>query len=254
MLTNNDKYMKSYFYSTICLLLFTLSAISCSKKDSCYVADIETSAGKITIMLFNETPLHRDNFIKMANSQFYDSLLFHRVIKNFVIQAGDPTSRGAQEGVLLGEGDADHKIKPEIVPGLHHIRGAVGAAREGDDINPKKLSSGSHFYIVHGGEQQVTEEMLAETEKRLSQPIDSAFKASYLNLGGAPRLDGNYTVWGYVVDGMDVVDAIASSATDDNDRPKSDVHIISVKISELDKPTTQKYYNMYNGKTIEDEK
>lgn len=205
-------------------------------------ATIRTNKGDITVMLFDETPAHRDNFIKMCDDSFYDSLLFHRVIEAFVIQAGDPTSRGAAPGERLGEGDADHKIEPEFVDGLVHIRGAVGAAREGDDVNPGRLSSGSHFYIVQG-RNGIDEAAIDKSGIN----YDDTVRHRYLREGGTPFLDGKYTVFGYVIEGMDVVDEIAASATDSFDRPVEDVVITGTRTGRLSREDTEKYYKEYHA-------
>lgn len=203
---------------------------------------IQTDKGDITLMLFDETPAHRDNFVRMCDEGFYDSLLFHRVIEAFVIQAGDPTSRGAEPGERLGEGDAGHKVEPEFVDGLVHIRGAVGAAREGDAVNPGKLSSGSHFYIVQG-RNGLDEAAIDKSGNTYSDTV----RRRYLREGGTPFLDGNYTVFGYVIEGMDVVDDIAASATDEFDRPAEDIVITGTRTGRLSREETEKYYREYHA-------
>ncbi len=203
---------------------------------------IQTDKGDITLMLFDETPAHRDNFVRMCDEGFYDSLLFHRVIEAFVIQAGDPTSRGAEPGERLGEGDAGHKVEPEFVDGLVHIRGAVGAAREGDAVNPGKLSSGSHFYIVQG-RNGLDEAAVDKSGNTYSDTV----RRRYLREGGTPFLDGNYTVFGYVIEGMDVVDDIAASATDEFDRPAEDIVITGTLTGRLSREETEKYYREYHA-------
>lgn len=161
---------------------------------------IETTEGNIRIALYNETPRHRDNFLKLVEEHFYDSLLFHRVIPSFMIQAGDPDSRHAEPGVELGEGDLDYRLEPEIrLPEIRHQYGSVAAAREGDDVNPGHLSSACQFYIV--------------TRK-----------------GGTPHLDGGYTVFGEVVEGMNVANIIQRKMRDDYDRPVYDVRIIKATV------------------------
>ena len=154
----------------------------------------------------------------MCDEGFYDSLLFHRVIEAFVIQAGDPTSRGAEPGERLGEGDAGHKVEPEFVDGLVHIRGAVGAAREGDAVNPGKLSSGSHFYIVQGrnGLDEAAVDKSGNTTA-IPSDADTSARAALLSWTETTPYSG------YVIEGMDVVDDIAASATDEFDRPAEDI-------------------------------
>ncbi len=160
---------------------------------------LKTSMGDMKIKLYNETPLHRDNFIKLVNEKYYDGLLFHRVIKDFMIQGGDPNSKDATAGQQLGMGGPGYTIPAEILSQFTHKKGAVAAARMGDQVNPKKESSGSQFYIVH-------------------------------NSNGTPHLDGAYTVFGEVIEGMDVIDKIANVKTGRADRPVEDVKIISVSI------------------------
>ena len=157
---------------------------------------MKTSLGDMKIKLYNETPLHRDNFIKLVNEKFYDGLLFHRVINNFMIQGGDPDSKNAPAGKMLGMGDPGYTIPAEILPQIKHKKGSLAAAR---DNNPERRSSGSQFYIVH-------------------------------NNNGTPHLDGQYTVYGEVIEGFDVIDKIAKVRTGAADRPAEDVKIISVSI------------------------
>ncbi|MDR2293254.1 MAG: peptidylprolyl isomerase [Prevotellaceae bacterium] len=165
-----------------------------TKTSSEPVFDIVTSLGTIRIKLYKETPKHRDNFVKLATSGYYDGVLFHRVIKDFMIQTGDPDSKNAQPGARLGIGGPDYKIDAEFLPQFKHKKGAVAAARQGDQINPEKKSSGSQFYIVQ-------------------------------NQNGTPFLDGAYTVFGETVSGLDVVDKIATVQTGQGDRPVADVKI-----------------------------
>ena len=200
---------------------------------------IETTEGDITLKLYNETPLHRDNFIKLVKSKFYDGVLFHRVIDEFMIQGGDPNSKDAKPGKMLGEGDVGYTIPAEFrTPQLYHKRGVLAAAREGDDENPEKASSGCQFYIVVG--KQFTDEQLDEMEvskiEDYGHANDSTYKFSeqartdYKTIGGTPHLDGNYTVFGEVLTGMDVVDRIAQARTNRNDRPIEDIRIIKVRM------------------------
>ena len=188
---------------------------------------IKTSMGDITIALYNETPLHRDNFIKLVKESYYDGVLFHRIIKGFMIQTGDPDSKTAKPGQRLGMGGPAERIPAEFVPTLFHKRGAVAAAR---DNNPAKASSGSQFYIVDGDifPQDKLDMIAARTGKTFSPEQVQA----YTTIGGAPFLDGDYTVFGEVVSGMEVVDKIAAQAKDGNDRPLEDIKIISAKIIE----------------------
>ena len=192
---------------------------------------LETTAGNILIELSDQTPVHRDNFVRLVNEHFYDSLLFHRVIKDFMIQTGDPQSRHAEPGVTLGEADNGYTLEPEFrVPELYHRRGAVAMAREGDDENPGRRSSGSHFYIVWGKTFSTNE--LASIQQRLDTLTNNSVKLTpemlrdYKRIGGTPHLDGQYTVFGRVVEGLDVVERIQKVFTDDYDRPVDDIRII----------------------------
>jgi cyclophilin family peptidyl-prolyl cis-trans isomerase len=184
-----------------------------------------TPYGKITILLYDETPLHRDNFIKLVKQHFYDSLLFHRVIKNFMIQGGDPTSKHALPGdTTLGNGDVGYTIHAEFNTKLFHKKGVLAAAREGDDVNPAKASSGCQFYIVHG--KIFTDSSLNVVEtKRLKRKIPDYQREVYKTIGGTPHLDINYTVFGEVVKGLDVVDKIAAEPTNKRDRPLKDIRM-----------------------------
>lgn len=182
---------------------------------------IQTSMGDMTVRLYDSTPLHRDNFIKLVRTHFYDSLLFHRVINGFMIQGGDPDSRTAATGNKLGDGGADMpRIKAEILPQYIHKRGALGAAR---DNNPAKESSGSQFYIVTG--KVFDDAAISNLEARLKHPMNEHDRKIYQTIGGAPWLDGNYTVFGEVESGMEVADKIANAAKDANDRPRTNIRM-----------------------------
>jgi peptidyl-prolyl cis-trans isomerase B (cyclophilin B) len=193
---------------------------------------LETTEGNIRIELSDLTPVHRDNFVRLVNEHFYDSLLFHRVIKDFMIQTGDPNSRHAEPGESLGEGDVGYTLEPEFrVPQLYHRRGMVAMAREGDDVNPERRSSGSHFYIVWG--KTFSSEALKDVQQRLDttltvNPVKMTAEMilAYRRIGGTPHLDGQYTVFGEVIEGLDVVERIMKVFTDDYDRPVDDVRII----------------------------
>lgn len=241
---------------------------------------IKTTLGDIKIKLYNETPLHRNNFIQLVDEQYYDSVLFHRVIKDFMVQTGDPQSKGAEKDVVLGTGGPGYMINAEFVyPQYFHKRGALSAARMADQVNPEKKSSGSQFYIVTGkkygkmeleqmegqmnqqemqnifgklcmekrdsivqmqntndnvGLKKLQDELVAKTTEiaRKNGPFhftEEQVKA-YTKEGGTPFLDNQYTVFGEVIDGMDVVDKIEKIKTDSHDRPKDDVMIISMEI------------------------
>lgn len=217
------------------LLLFISASMVAVNKDKRTLVLLQTSMGKIYVELYNETPLHRDNFVKKVKNGFYNGLLFHRVIQNFMIQGGDPTSKGAAKGVSLGEGSAGETIAPEFkYPKFFHRRGALVMAREGDDVNPEKRSSDCQFYIVWG--KLFNDENLANVQKRLDErtnglvKMDSVIVGYYKRVGGTPYLDGSYTVFGEVVAGLDVVGRIQSVMTDSNNRPLKDIKIIKAKI------------------------
>ncbi|MER3497547.1 MAG: peptidylprolyl isomerase [Chitinophagaceae bacterium] len=204
-----------------------------TKKDRKRDVLIQTNYGDMVVRLSNETPLHRDNFLKLVKSNFYDSILFHRVINNFMIQAGDPNSKRAEKGQPLGNGGPGYTIPAEFRPDLFHKKGVIAAARMGDNVNPQKASSGSQFYIVQG--KIFTDAGLDSTETfRLNgRKIPKEQREVYKTIGGTPHLDQNYTVFGEVVKGLDVVDKIAAVATSklaDRDRPLEDVRIIKARL------------------------
>ena len=186
---------------------------------------IKTTLGNIKVELYNETPQHRDNFIKLVNEQYYDGVLFHRIIKGFMVQTGDPDSKTAKPGQRLGMGGPAYRIPAEIVPELFHRRGALAAAR---DNNPQKASSGSQFYIVDG--TVYSEGQLEAIAMRSGKTFTEEQKKIYSTEGGAPWLDGDYTVFGCVIDGMDVIDKIAAQEKDQTDRPVNDIKIIKATI------------------------
>ena len=191
---------------------------------------LETDSGNIRIQLYNETPLHRDNFLRLVRSGAYDGVLFHRVIKDFMIQTGDMGSKTAKPGQALGDTPESYSLPAEIhYPELLHRRGAVAAAREGDDVNPKRESSASQFYIVWG--IRFSDGQLDWAQERLNAHTDSTVQMTpevrriYKEVGGTPHLDGQYTVFGQVLEGMDVVERIQQQPVDANDRPLTDVHV-----------------------------
>lgn len=274
----------------IVLILLTISfcgLIACktgTKKgedmDKETLVKIETTAGDIKVKLYNETPKHRDNFIKLVKDGMYEGTLFHRVIKDFMIQAGDPDSKNAPKGKMLGAGDVGYTIPAEFVyPKFFHKKGALSAARQGDNVNPKKESSGCQFYIVTGkvyndstllsmesqmnenkinvifntlaqkhmkeiykmrkandedGLYDLQEKLFAEAQEMAAKQPEFHFTPeqieAYTTVGGTPHLDGEYTVFGEVVEGMDVVDKIQQVKTDRSDRPEEDVKIIKATI------------------------
>jgi len=261
-----------------CILLYTLLLLFCTMSTETNAKSnivlIETSMGNIKIRLYDETPQHRDNFLKLVEQHYFDSLLFHRVIKGFMVQGGDPESKNAAAGKSLGSGGPGYTIPAEIVyPQLYHKRGALSAARAGDEVNPLKASSGSQFYIVWGdvynevqlagmedkkkqqamqayfqslavqrmdtikkmqssndnaglGKLQADLIVLTEAEFK-KNPSKGSFtaeqKKAYSNLGGTPHLDGQYTVFGEVIEGLDVVGKIQEVETAQGDRPKNDI-------------------------------
>ncbi|MCH5240442.1 MAG: peptidylprolyl isomerase [Muribaculaceae bacterium] len=241
------------------------------------LVELKTTMGDIIVKLYNDTPLHRDNFLKLVKDGYYDGLLFHRVIDSFMIQTGDPESRNAEPEKMLGSGGPGYTIEAEIDYPRHYNKyGALAAARTGDQVNPERRSSGSQFYIVTGrtiSEQQfdkmlmnkhqeelqayfrklvnqnvdtikslqqsgdtakleeLRQKLIKETEENVDmQPLPENIKQDYTTKGGAPHLDGAYTVFGEVVEGMDVVEKIQKVETNSNDRPIQDVKIISAKI------------------------
>lgn len=241
------------------------------------VVELKTTMGDIIVKLYNDTPLHRDNFLKLVNDGYYDGLLFHRVIKNFMVQTGDPDSKNAVPGQRLGAGSPDYTIEAEIdYPKHYHKYGALAAARTGDQVNPERRSSGSQFYIVTGnkyspqqaaslgtqatfqkrqayfnelsrenaekiqsmiasqdneGLESLRQELIKKVESEIpDEPVSPQMAEDYSTIGGAPHLDGQYTVFGEVLKGMDVVEMIQNAETDGSDRPKEDIKILSAKI------------------------
>lgn len=241
------------------------------------LVELKTTLGDIVVELYNDTPLHRDNFLKLVKEGYYDEVLFHRVIDRFMVQGGDPKSKNASAGESLGAGDPGYTIGAEIVyPKHYHKYGALAAARTGDALNPERRSSGSQFYIVTGqkfserqlesmqgnmlmkqrqayfqnlasqyqdtimslqasGDQAALEDLrqklIAETEEKVKgSEMSDEMKQTYIEKGGTPHLDGQYTVFGEVVKGMDTVEKIQKVETDSSDRPKEDVRIISAHI------------------------
>ncbi len=267
----------------ICMAIFT-ACQSAQKKDYTMEKEvkvkIETSQGDVVVKLYDETPKHRDNFIKLVTEGTYEGTLFHRVIKDFMIQAGDPESKNAPKGKMLGSGDVGYTLPAEFVyPRYFHKKGALSAARQGDNVNPKKESSGCQFYIVTGKvyndstllgmEQQLNQKRLTEAFNSLAQKhMKEIYKMrkendqeglmtlqetlfakaeamvagqpefrftpeqvkAYTTVGGTPHLDGDYTVFGEVLEGMEVVDKIQRVATDRSDRPEEDVKIIRMEV------------------------
>ncbi len=289
--------MKSYKFILITVFQLSLFLTACSgggKKD--YLITIKTKFGEMKAILYDATPKHKANFIKLAKEGYYDSLLFHRVINQFMIQTGDPNSKGAAPGVKLGNGGPSYTIPPEFNPNLIHQKGAIAAAREGDNINPKKESSGSQFYIVQGKVYTLDElkatrinynelykdfndyvrkpenkalfdqavelqkenkidslrnlilskkdAMAKEYDVNFDLPLSDLQIQKYTTVGGVPHLDGNYTVFGQVIDGLDVIDKIAAVKTDANDRPIDDV-MLTVTVTEMPRKKITKLYGYH---------
>lgn len=240
---------------------------------------ISTSLGDIIVRLYDETPLHRDNFLKLAQDGYYNGTIFHRVIKDFMIQGGDPNSKDPQPGAQYGTGGPDYTIEAEIKPGLIHKRGALAAARQGDEVNPERRSSGSQFYIVWGktynqgqigqlakqmdmqAQQAIFNRLVAEHRNQImqlrrdrdreglmelqnelesqtyalfkqqgSKGLTDAQKEAYTTVGGTPHLDGQYTVFGEVEEGLDIVEKIQATSTLPGDRPKEDIIVTQVEL------------------------
>ena len=214
----------------IAALLFTLAVsgtFSIQAQERPQVR-METSKGTIVVELYNETPQHRDNFLKLAEEGFYDGTLFHRVIGGFMAQGGDPQSKTAQPDQRLGTGGPGYTVEAEIDPAFVHVKGALAAARQGDQVNPQRRSSGSQFYIVQG--RNVTKESLQKMVMSKSS-AGQAFSytpdqiAAYEALGGTPHLDMQYTVFGRVIEGLDVLDAICGVQVNRSNRPLEDISV-----------------------------
>lgn len=269
---NNYKHMKLIILLMFAFVVFGLSCSNAEQKNKEDVVVISTDFGDIKLRLYDDTPGHKKNFLKLIDESYYDGLLFHRVMKNFMIQGGDPESKNAAPGKRLGSGNPGYTIPAEILPQHFHKKGALAAARLGGPSNPEKRSSGSQFYIVHGevftqGKLDTMELMMNGRAKndfmkqkfneakpqldefrknndqdgfnifvsQLRASTDSAWvnqpklsftdeqREAYSTIGGYPSLDGDYTVFGEVVEGLDVLDKIASVETDKYNRPKTDI-------------------------------
>ena len=218
----------------IIFLCFGTLSVDARKKEKRHVVRIETNMGNIRVALSDDTPLHSKNFLKLAREGFYDGTLFHRCIKDFMIQGGDPDSRGAEPGKLLGEGDVGYTIPAEFcLPYWYHWRGALAAAREPDDVNPEMRSSGCQFYIVYGKKQAAADmrKVRAMLEGKGIELTPQMVDDYYMR-GGTPHLDGQYTVFGEVIEGMDVVKSIQQTETDEHDRPLKDVVIVRMVVEQ----------------------
>jgi cyclophilin family peptidyl-prolyl cis-trans isomerase len=195
------------------------------RKDLKKDVEIITSRGTLVVRLSDSTPLHRNNFLFLVKKGYYDSLLFHRVIRNFMIQAGDPDSRHALAGQELGSGGPGYSVPAEFRPFLFHHKGSIAAAREADPVNPQKASSGSQFYIVEGKKFSAPGLDSVEKFRLKGRKIPDWQRAVYMTSGGSPHLDQNYTVFGEVIRGLDIIDSIASVPTSTDDRPLQDIRI-----------------------------
>jgi peptidyl-prolyl cis-trans isomerase B (cyclophilin B) len=192
------------------------------------MVEMVTNMGTMKIKLYDNTPQHRDNFIKLVEQGFYDSVLFHRVIPSFMIQGGDPDSKGAPAGKMLGMGGPGYTVPAEFVETNLHLKGALAAARMGDQMNPTKASSGSQFYIVQG--QSLVDSQLDQIEQMKKIKYTEEQRKAYKEKGGTPFLDRDYTVFGELVEGFDVLDKISAVARDRGDRPTQDVMIIKATL------------------------
>ena len=233
--------LRYFILFCIAVGFFACSTISNLTKMKESKVQIETTQGVIVVKLYNETPLHRDNFVKLVKERFYDGVLFHRVIADFMIQGGDPDSKTAKPNASLGNGDVGYTIPAEFkTPAIYHKKGALAAAREGDGVNPQKASSGCQFYILEGKTFTDAELSTMEAGKKARYGInslnDSTFRFSaearavYRTRGGTPHLDGIYTVFGEVTEGIDVVEKISKVKTNASDRPVEDVRVITMKM------------------------
>lgn len=189
---------------------------------------LQTNWGEIRIELFFHTPTHRENFLALAKKSGYNDLLFHRLIKGFMAQTGDPTSKNARAGARLGSGNTGKDQEAEINTQYFHVRGALAAARTPDEVNPEKKSSGSQFYIVDG--RPVLPEQLDRNERKYNISYSPNQRLLYQALGGAPQLDMEYTVFGRIYQGFAVLDSLMAQPTDKNDRPTTDIKVLDVKI------------------------
>ena len=226
--------MNRYLLTLTMAVLFG-SLISVAQTSTTEVL-FETTEGNIRIALYDETPLHRDNFLKLTRMHVYDSLLFHRVIKNFMIQSGDTNSKNAKPGQRLGTGDFDYTLEPEFrLPQIIHRRGCVAMAREPDAVNPDMRSSACQFYIVWG--KRFSSAEIEKAQERLDTMTHGRVKLTqemikvYKSVGGTPHLDGQYTVFGEVTEGLDVVERIQKAETDEFDRPFEDIRILRATVT-----------------------
>lgn len=206
---------------------FILISFNLSAQTQYPIVVMETTAGTMKIMLYDDTFRHSDNFVKLVNEDYYNGQLFHRVINNFMIQTGDDKSIGAPAGIPLGHGGKDYTVPAEFFPQYYHKKGVLAAARQGDNTNPEKSSSGSQFYIVQGQVYDLpTLDLFVQQGRHV--PFTEEQTNVYTTIGGTPHLDYSYTVFGEVIEGLDVIDKIAFVARDKRDRPLEDIKIIKM--------------------------
>ncbi|MBY0244782.1 MAG: peptidylprolyl isomerase [Sphingobacteriaceae bacterium] len=224
--------MKKLFFFCFIFCAFQALAI----KPKCKYVKISTKKGDCIVRLYNETPMHRDNFVRLVQTGFYNDLLFHRVIKGFMIQGGDPSSKNAKPDAMLGEGDVGYKLYAEIRDSLFHKKGVLAAAR---DNNPEKASSGCQFYLVQGN--VFSDEQLNQIElRRSNQKIPEWQRQVYKTIGGTPFLDQNYTVFGEIVKNIQLVDAVAAVPVLASNRPKEDVKMNLVMLTDKEAEILEK--------------
>ena len=220
------KILSSLIFTCILSMTYIQEALS---QTAAHTLLIETSKGNMKCILYEQTPMHADNFIKLVNNRIYNGVLFHRVIKDFMIQTGDPDSKKAPKGTLLGTGGVGYTVPAEFHPDLYHKNGAIAAARQGDQTNPNRESNGSQFYIVQG--EVFTDEYLDQMENSGAHiKFTAEQRMVYKAVGGTPHLDYAYTVFGEVIEGFEVIDIIAAEPVDERDRPLDDVKIIKITV------------------------
>lgn len=234
-----------------CVLLLIImtacfSTAESKGKEKRSVVRLETNMGNIRIALSDDTPYHRDNFLKLTETGFFDGTLFHRVIKDFMIQGGDPESKNAPQDKALGNGGPGYRLAPEFcLPYMYHRRGAVAMAREGDDVNPERASNGSQFYIVWG--RTFKDKELRNIIKSVKEATDGEadftveMEHDYRTVGGAPQLDGQYTVFGEVVEGLEIVDSIQQTSTNNLDRPLTDIVVRHALVEQKSKKALESF-------------
>lgn len=219
--------------ASVSLLASAQQEVKIKKRDRKRDIEMMTTEGTMVLRLSDSTPEHRDNFLRLVKSHYLDSMLFHRVIKGFMIQAGDPASIRAAARMPLGNGGPNYTLSAEMVPSLFHKKGTLAAARQGDNVNPERRSSGSQFYIVQGRTFTDAQMDSVEVARLQGRKIPAERREYYRTVGGTPQLDGNYTVFGEVVRGLEVIDKIANTETSkgaDRDRPLTDARILKVKL------------------------